>query len=176
MLEWFVTFMLELSFVEMLWSVLLVTPVSVLLHELGHAVAATLLAGEDVELRVGNAGPAARRRIAGVEIEARAVAAPWRIDGLTTFNPDRCPPGAIVAIALAGPLCSAVACLVAGKLVLALETGSFLYTVLGQAVIMNGIGVILCLVPMTVSERRDGPSFETDGLVALRALRLVLAR
>ncbi len=38
------------------------------------------------------------------------------------------------------------------------------------------LGAILCLVPMTLSERRDGPSLATDRLLALKALRVALAR
>lgn len=158
MLQWFVDLMNGLSWGEIAWTALLVTPAVVLIHELGHAIPAAILSRDEVEVHV------------------QVPPVPWKFDGLTTFNPERCMPLAIAVIALAGPAASFLTAAVAWKLLGSIEEGTAMYTARGSAVVGSFLGAILCLVPMRISETRDGMALESDGLLALKALRIALAR
>ena len=157
-LQWFVEFMNGLTWGDIAWTALFVTPVIVLIHELGHAIPAAILSRDDVEVHV------------------QVPPVPWKFDGLTTFNPERCTPIAIAVIALAGPAVSFLTAAVAWKLLGTVEEGTAMYTALGSALVGSFVGAIVCLVPMRISETGDGMALESDGLLALKALRVALAR
>jgi membrane-associated protease RseP (regulator of RpoE activity) len=73
---------------------------TILLHELAHAVAARRVGGEVREVALGFGPPLARVRIGGVTVSLRSVP----LGGFAAVDVDRLPPAGRVPVLLAGPL------------------------------------------------------------------------
>ena len=145
----------------------------VLLHELGHALAAIRLLGGDVEVSVGSVGKIADTRLGGIAVSLNAVSNPIGTSGSAEFDASRATARDVLLIALAGPAASFVGTVLTASLFVGASAG-VLRDFLWAATFVGALGV-LNLIPFTLKERRNGPSMRSDGRLALDALRVVRA-
>jgi len=158
--------------VSLLYLMVAGLPVTVL-HELGHAAAARRLLDADVQVSVGSVGRLTEVRLGQISVSIRALSLPGRVAGAAEVDATRAGARDVLLIALAGPAASLVgAAVTAGLLQSAPPTG-VAHNLLWAATLAGAFGV-LNLVPLTVQERRGGPSLRTDGRLALDALRVLL--
>jgi peptidase M50-like protein len=144
-------------------------PVGVL-HEWGHAFAATDRLGAAVKVRVGHAGKLAEFRLGEVATSINLLAVPGRIPAVAELDLSRATARDVVWIALAGPLVSAVGLLVAATLYTSAPEHGVLHGLL-WAVWFESFYAVLNVIPFSLRERRRGPAFRSDGRIALDALR-----
>jgi hypothetical protein len=154
----------------LIYSALVAIPV-VLLHELGHAIAARRLVGGEVEITVGTAGKLANIRLGEVVMSINAVAHPGRPDGVARFDASRARFLDIILIALAGPAASLVGTIVTALLLSAASPDGVVHDLLWVATALGVVGV-LNIVPITF-RNRDGTTLRTDGRVVLDVVRVV---
>jgi hypothetical protein len=156
----------------LLYSAIAWYPV-ILLHEFGHAVAAVLLLGEDVDVEVGSAGKLAELQLGRIAVSMNAVAGPGQA-GVAQFDDSRATARDVLLIALAGPAASLAGTGLTALVLWAASPGGFLAGVLWAATLL-GAGGVLNLVPFRYQVTRSRPAWRSDGLLALDALRVVHA-
>jgi hypothetical protein len=143
----------------------------ILLHELGHAVAARARLGTQVDVMVGTVGKAAELHVRDINIHINAFAVPAGRGGSATFDASRVTARDMIWIALAGPAASA-----AGGVICALAYASvrrgFAHDVLWAATAFSVLAVATNLLPFRYRDRAGSPPIATDGHVALEALRI----
>jgi hypothetical protein len=159
--------------VSLLYIALAGIPV-ILLHELGHALAARRLLGTEVGVEVGSVGELARLRIGQIETTINAFSLPGQIGGSATFDDSRATARHVFWIAIAGPLASVVGTIVAVALYSAAPASGVVHDFLWAAV-AGGVFGVLNIIPLKLQERRSGPVLHTDGRLALDALRVTRA-
>jgi hypothetical protein len=142
-----------------------------LLHELGHAIAARRLLGSEVEVSVGNAGKIAQVRLGQIDATINVVSQPGRAAGVATFDASRATAEQVLWIALAGPLASLAGVVLATALLSVAPETDIAQGLLWAAVLVGVVGT-LNIIPLEFEERRDGPAVQTDGRVALDALKV----
>jgi hypothetical protein len=157
----------------LVWILVASAPAT-LIHELGHAVAARQLLGEEVEVSVGSAGKIAQVRLAGVDATIKALPHPGRAAGFASFGDASARAIDVVWIAVAGPLASLCGLLLAGGLLSAAPDTGLTHDFLWATVFLC-FGGILSLIPFSYQDRRDGPQNRTDGRLALDAMKVVWA-
>ena len=141
----------------------------VLIHELGHAVAARVLLDEDVELSVGSTGRIARLRLGRITAQIHALSL-GRGAGEVSFGAARATARDVLLVALAGPLASLGGMVVCALLFSAAPSSGPVHDLLWCSVYGGLLGV-LNLLPFTF---RDGSgSIQSDGRVAFDAMRVV---
>jgi hypothetical protein len=148
----------------------LVHPLAVLIHELGHAVTAVLLSGQRITLQVGQSDDRGAVSIGKIDLRLGRGTHPAHIRVL----PDRLSRTQLICIVLAGPVASL---LVAGALIwLAVVVGPSATAFVPIAIAAGAASLLL--VNFVPFEQRAGWWFGTplvgpasDGLLALRALR-----
>ena len=145
-----------------------------LLHELGHAVTARRLLGGDVAISVGTVGQLAEMRLGQIALSINALSHPGSASGVAEFDDSRATARDILLIALAGPAASLVGTAFTAWALSAASPSGALHGLLWAATLAGAFGV-LNLVPLTIQDRRDGPSTRTDGRLALDALRVARA-
>ena len=147
----------------LLWQ-LLVIP-----HELGHALAALVLLPGRVLIRVGGPQPLGAVDVGRMNVAFHPLVLPWRFDAVCSYDADSASRAETVVIALAGPAAS----LVAGVFALnALEHAGpgLLHDVLRVATLLALGSVVICLVPLTLTDAQ-GTRLRTDGATVIDALR-----
>ncbi len=103
-----------------------------------------------------------------------ALEQPNHASGAAEFDASHATARDVLLIAVAGPAASLVGTvLTAWALSAAPESGVF-HDLLWAAT-LGGVFGVLNIVPLTLQERRGGPSFRTDGGLALDALRVARA-
>jgi hypothetical protein len=142
-----------------------------LLHELGHAFAARRLLGSEVEVSVGNAGKIAQVRLGQIDATINVVSHPGRAAGVATFDASRATAQQVLWIALAGPFASLAGVVLTGALLSVAPDTAIVQGFL-WATFLGGVFGTLNIVPFEFEERRDGPAVQTDGRVALQALKV----
>lgn len=145
-----------------------------LLHELGHALAARALLGTPVSVAIGSVGELAQLRLGEISITINAFAAPVGVAGSASFDASRATARDILLIALAGPAASAAGLVVAILAFDAAPATGIIHGLAWGAVGASIVGV-LNLIPITFEERRNGPKVQTDGRLALDAVRVMHA-
>jgi hypothetical protein len=145
-----------------------------LLHELGHAVAARLLLGADVEISVGSAGKLAALQLGQVSATINALSLPGRAAGSATFDDSRASARDAFWIAIAGPLASLAGTAATAMLLSNAPSTGIVHDLLWAALPVGVFGV-LNLVPYEFKEDRDGPALRTDGRLALDAVKVTRA-
>jgi hypothetical protein len=145
-----------------------------LVHELGHAVAARRLLGGDVNVMVGSVGKLAELRLGQIRLTLHALEHPARADGYAEFDAARATARDILLIALAGPAASLVGTVLTAWALSAAPPTGVVHDLLWTATLAGVFGV-LNIIPLSIQERRGGPSLQTDGRVVLDAVRLARA-
>jgi Zn-dependent protease len=144
-----------------------------LLHELGHAVVARRLLSGEVQVEVGTVGKVAELRLGEIALSINALSDPSRAGGYAEFDASRATARDVLLIALAGPAASLLGTIATASLLGHAPPG-VLHNLLWAATLAGVFGV-LNLIPLTLQERRNGPSRRSDGKLALDALRVVRA-
>ncbi len=144
----------------------------ILIHELGHALMAVRRLGADVDITVGGAGRIAQFRLGQINASLFAVHGAGATAGSATFDASRASAKDVLWIALAGPAASLIGMVVAVLCFSSAPTDGFLHDVLWAVVFVSLAGVGN-LVPLTFDANKPGESYETDGRVALSALRVI---
>jgi len=159
--------------IDLLYIVIASVPVT-LLHELGHAAAARYLLGGEVRVTVGNVGKLAELTLGQIKVAINAFDHPARVAGTAEFDASRATARSVLLIALAGPAASLAGTAITAWALSAAPPGGIVHGLLWAA---TGVGVfgVLNLGPLTLHERRDGPVVQTDGRLALDALRIARA-
>jgi hypothetical protein len=142
-----------------------------LLHELGHALAARWLLGSEVEVSVGSAGKVAQVRLGQIDATINVLSHPGRAVGVASFDASRATAEQVLWIALAGPFAS-LAGVALTAVLLAIAPGTAIVHGFLWATFLGGVFGTLNIVPFEFEERRDGPAVQTDGRVALQALKV----
>jgi len=156
--------------VALFWIGVAAIPLT-LVHELGHAVAARLLLGTEVEVRVGSAGKLAELRLGQVAAKIHAFNVPGRAAGTAAFDDSRARVQDALWIALAGPLASLLGVTLTVSLLSAAPATGIVHDFLWAAVLVATFGV-LNLVPFEFQERPGRPPLRTDARHALDALKV----
>ena len=143
----------------------------ILLHELGHALVAVKRLGADVEVTVGNAAKLAQLRLGQVNASVFALRSPLAPAGSASFDASRATARDVLWITLAGPVASAIGLVLSVLCFSAAPADGFLHDVLWAAVFTSVYG-ILNLIPFKLDDG-DGAPFESDGRMALDALRVI---
>jgi hypothetical protein len=146
----------------------------VLLHELGHAVAARRLLGGEVKVAVGTAGKLADLRLGQLALSVNAVSHPGSAAGVAEFDASRATARDVLLIAVAGPVASLAGTALTAWALSAVPGPGVVFNMLWAAT-AAGAACVLNLVPLTLQERRGGAWLRTDGRVALDALRVARA-
>jgi membrane-associated protease RseP (regulator of RpoE activity) len=157
----------------LLYILVAAVPVT-LLHELGHAVVARRLLGDEVQVSVGTAGRLAELRLGGVVVSLNALTQPGSIAGAAEFDGERATARDVLLITLAGPAASLIGVVGSAWALSAVAAGDVAHALLWAATLGGFFGV-LNLVPLTFTEGREGPPVRTDGRLALDAMRVVRA-
>lgn len=147
----------------------------ILLHEFGHAVAAYLLLGAEVEISVGSSGKIMERRLGPFAVTIKTFRKPGGAAGLAQFDTSRATARDMLCIALAGPLASLAGLAVVLALYSAGGHTGVVHDLLWAAVGFS-IGVtLLNLIPFKAAADGSSPGLESDGRQALDALRVMWA-
>lgn len=141
----------------------------VLIHELGHAIAARVLVDADVELSVGSTGRIAELRLGRITARINALSLRGS-PGEVTFGDARATAQDVLLVALAGPLASLGGTVVCALLLSAAPNSGIVHDLLWSAVACGVVGVVLNLLPLTL--QNSSGAMRSDGRVALDALRL----
>lgn len=157
----------------LLYNAIVIIPL-VLLHEYGHAVAASSLLGVSVEVSFGTAGQVAQFRLGQIVATVNAVNDPLGVGGQASFDASRATARDIVWIAVAGPLTSLAGTVFTALLLSTTPRHGVAHDLLWAAT-LTGVLATLNIVPFTYRQRRGGPLIRTDGRLALDALRVILA-
>ena len=171
MLVDFVQFMDSLPSIPVFLAiVVLVEPVLVLLHELGHGVAAASRLPGPVTVRVGGERPLLAASTGRIRLRLHPIVLPWRFDGQCVYDASSQTRTDAIVIALAGPAVSFASGLVAWLSMHAVSAASPLHTVL-QVTMFLALGTgVLCLVPLTLHDGQN-VQLRTDGALVVAALR-----
>ena len=145
----------------------------ILLHELGHAIAARRLLDGDVEVVVGTTGKLAELRLGRVLATINVLSHPAGPAGTVGFDDARATARDVLWIALAGPLASLLGFVATAMVLSAVPMQGVVHDLVWAAVVVNVFGV-LNLIPI---ELRDGGGSvsRSDGRLALDALRALWA-
>jgi membrane-associated protease RseP (regulator of RpoE activity) len=146
----------------------------ILLHELGHALAASQRLGADVEVSVGTTGQLANLRLGQITASINALSLPGRAAGIASFDDSRATARDVLWVAVAGPLASLAGAVATGMLLAAAPESGVAHDLLWTAT-LGGVLGFLNLVPFEFQERRSGPTVRSDGHLALDALRIARA-
>ena len=154
-----------------LWIVtlFLVVPPVTLLHEAGHALAARLRLTGRVRIRLGREPARPLCTVAGVEIHLGNLLQPFGITGVCEYEGAGVTAADAFAIALAGPVATAVGLTAAIALLGFVPPQTFAHALVWQATMAQGVSLILTLTPLTVSHR--GRPQASDGAIAIDAVR-----
>jgi hypothetical protein len=151
--------------------VLVLTPPLVFVHEFGHAIAARWLGGGMVVIIIGRGRNLATFRIGTIVVDLNMWFRPTHMGGQALGDTRGLTPWATFWVALAGPAAS----LGTGLLFLSLFSGAAdsgaVHDLLWVAAFDSLGTAVVCLIPMTLQERRGGPTIRTDGQLALDAIR-----
>ena len=158
-------------FAGLLYITIAALPV-VLLHEFGHALMAVRRLGTDVEVTVGGAGRIAQFRLGQINASLFALQGAGATGGSAAFDASRASARDVLWIALAGPAASLLGLVVAMLCFANGPVDGFLHDLLWAAVFTSFAGVAN-LVPITFDADKPGESYETDGRIALSALRVI---
>lgn len=148
---------------------LFTAPVLGLAHELGHALAALVLLPGRVLVQVGGPRPLLTGEAGRLTIAVHPLVLPWRFDAVCAYEDAPASRLETVVIALAGPAASFIVGMVSLSVYAQLEPG-LLHTVVGLIALASFFSVVVCLVPMTLTDSR-GMRLRTDGATVVAALR-----
>jgi len=149
---------------------MLIGPPLVLIHELGHALAALWRTDGPVFVRIG----ARHRRWALRTGRFRMEAGPSEMafaGGFCAYDPRSASPLSLAVIAMSGPLASLAGA--AATAFLWTKTHGLARDAMNAATIEGAIAAIVNALPLTFTGRRDGVehAVRLDGLIALDAMR-----
>lgn len=159
------------------WGLVCITVVGIpvtLLHELGHAVVARARLGTEVSVTVGNVGRIGTVRVGRLTATLNAFHLPTRIGGMARFDARRATAHDMLWISLAGPAASLGGGFLADLAYQRAAAGGVAHALLWAAVFDSAVGVAN-LIPLRLRERREGPAFNTDGMVAFSALAMIFS-
>ena len=149
-------------------GLLVVVPPIVLVHELGHAVAARTLLPGRVLVHVGTLRRGLYFRTAGIEFLLTPVVVPFGRGGTCLYEgrPNR---REAAVIALSGPAATLLGFL--ATMPLLARAGGPVHSLVWITVLAQGGTGLLNLIPFTLCDGRGRTTFVSDGMSALRALR-----
>jgi hypothetical protein len=139
-----------------------------LMHEIGHAVAARKLLRGSVLVHVGHGHARWEFSACGVEFRV-ALVHPFAVPaGFCEYDGAGARARDEVAVALAGPAVTLLG--LALSLVALAHVDGLVRAVVWVAVIAQAFALVICLLPLTMTDRR-GRAWRSDGRLALDALR-----
>lgn len=150
--------------------VVIVEPVLILLHELGHAAAAVSRLPGPVVVRVGGVKPLITINMGRVQLRLHPIVVPWRFDGQCIYETRFQTRADAVVIALAGPALSLATGLLAWLALGFTGAASPLHSILQVATLLAVGSGVLCLIPLTLQDTK-GTRLRTDGALVVAALR-----
>jgi hypothetical protein len=154
---------------------LIVLPLTVMLHELGHGAMAVLRAQNDVRLEVGSGPVAWRGRLLRIDMAVHPLVMPAGVGGAVSFDATRTTATDVVLVALAGPLASLIGTVIAWVWFASAPAGSSLSTLLAVAAATGLFATVVNLIPMSVRDRNGAVMWRTDGWHALSAARVLIS-
>jgi len=140
----------------------------VLLHELGHALAAHSLLGTPVRVTVGRHARFAGLQLERVELERSAVGGP---SSTAQFDDCAARARAIVWIALAGPAASLAGTVLTAAVLGAAQADGIVHAAAWTATSAGIVALLFNVVPAQ-SVQPSGERQRSDGRLALDALRI----
>jgi hypothetical protein len=152
-----------------LLTLAIVAPIATLFHELGHAIAARSRLEGPVRIRVGGDPPFWQFAVAGLHVRVRPIFMPFGVTGACEFDASALRAADAVVVSLAGPAASLLGAVVSAIAFGWTAQGTFLHAILWQSAVLQGLSVVLCIVPFTLTD--GGGVHRTDGWVALDAIR-----
>jgi Zn-dependent protease len=154
---------------------LIVLPLTVLLHELGHAAMAAMRAQADVRLEVGSGPVAWRGRLARIDMAVHPLVMPAGMGGAVSFDATRASATDVLLVALAGPLTSLIGTVFAWIWFASTPDDSWLSPLLAVAALTGLLLTVVNLLPMSIRDRNGAVMWRTDGWHALSAARVLLS-
>jgi hypothetical protein len=154
---------------------LIVVPLTVLLHELGHAGMAVLRAQEDVRLQIGGGPVAWRGRLSRIDMAVHPLVMPAGLGGAVSFDATRATAMDVVLVALAGPAVSLIGTVVAWTWFASTPESSWLSPLLAVAALTGLLVTVVNLVPMSIRKRNGAVAWRTDGWHALSASKVLVS-
>ncbi len=145
-----------------------VEPLLVLVHELGHALAARALLDTDVVVAVGSKGTLLDRHIGRVHLYVNAFGGVAGASGVAGFDWRGATARDVVLITLAGPVASLAGALLAAWLLGIAPAHGVVHALLWAATFGGVLGALNAL-PFRFQQRRGDPVHRSDGRLALEA-------
>jgi len=161
--------------VDWMLAQLIVLPLTVLLHELGHAVMATLRAQPDVRLEVGFGPIAWRGRLARIDMAVHPLVVPAGMGGAVSFDATRASATDVLLVALAGPVTSLIGTVIAWTWFVSTPEDAWISPLLAVAAATGLFVTILNVVPLSIRDRNGAVVWRTDGWHALSAARVLIS-
>jgi hypothetical protein len=153
-----------------LFAIAVMGPPAILVHELGHAVAARLLVGGAITLRIGGRDTGLRMRMGGVTVSLDPVGSLATGGGAVQFDPGRGTLADALAIVLAGPFASFLGAVVSLRFLYGATSPYEGVSALLWAFFLLNVIATVNVLPFRVRERRDGPMVRSDGRLVMDML------
>jgi Peptidase family M50 len=154
---------------------LIVLPLTVLLHELGHAAMAVVRAQPDVRLEVGSGPIAWRGRLARIDMAVHPLVVPAGMGGAVSFDATRASATDVLLVALAGPVASLIGTVIAWIWFASTPDDAGLASLLAVAAATGLFVTIVNLAPMSIRDRNGAVMWRTDGWHALSAAKILVS-
>jgi hypothetical protein len=163
------------GFPQWLFAQLIVLPLTVLLHEIGHAAAAAWRTQAGIELEVGVGPIAWRGKLARIDMEVRPLISPVGPAGAVSFDAAQATAKDVLLVALAGPAISLLGTVMAWVWFVSADEGTALSTLLAVAAATGLFVTVLNLIPMSIRDRHGAVTWRTDGWHVLSAAKVLIS-
>lgn len=150
---------------------LMVGPLLVVAHELGHAAMALLLTDGPVSVIIGRGRGPVRSEVGRLSVELAGILRPFGLHGSTTWEPDRPSLAQTAAFFLSGPIISLGLAVGLGFLTYASTSGTTLRLLLWMSAMSATWLTLMTLLPLRTPDPGWKSTSPSDALIVLRRLR-----
>ena len=144
----------------------------ILLHKLGHALAASWRLRDPVHISLEGTGTLLSIRIRRLRLDVNALSHAAERPSSSSVAAVRASARDVVLVALAGPAASLLSSVIAACALSLAPGGGAVHGLLWAVTVMGLVGA-LPILPLVLQERPGGPRLRTDGRLALEAARVV---